>query len=111
MVSALISLIIFIWGLAAFAAGFVNLSLMHPGKAFIPGSLLHALYIPYIEKAREPYSLLLTLLRLGACLAFFCRFANTSNHFILSLDILFFLSAMLLIFYHALKLTRIPSAS
>lgn len=35
-----------------------------------------------------------------------CSFIGASNHFIISLDITYFLSLMMLIFYHTLKLSK-----
>lgn len=110
MIPALVSILTFICGLTVLAVGFVNISMMHPKKALMSDSLLHALYLLYMERVRVPYGLFLTLLQLSACLALFYSFFSSSNHFILSLDILFFFSALLLILFHALKLTEIPSA-
>lgn len=41
--------------------------------------------------------------------AVFCAFSNLSNHAVISLDIIYFFSMMMLIFYHIIKESRNPT--
>jgi len=70
-------------------------------RAYVACPVLFWLYITESESLRSGF---LRQMQCGSLVLFTAFFAIASNHFTLSLDIVFFFTLMLLIMFHLLKL-------
>ncbi len=66
-------------------------------------SMLFLLQYPNI---RGIYSIFLLKMLLNVCIASFFSFLTSSNHFVISLDIVFFFCILIPIYFHNLKLCK-----
>ena len=64
------------------------------------------LFLLYSKEIEAKSSFLFFNMLISVSIILICSFIGSSNHFIISLDILYFLSLMMLIFYHTFKLSK-----
>ncbi len=85
------------------AAGFVAKGLSNPGKVF----LFYPLFcFSDIIKADGFYNYLLIKIFLSIYIFSVCCFFSSSNHFIISLDIIFMFSLLIPVMYNNLKISK-----
>lgn len=87
-------------------AGFISIRVSDPYKALSAFSVLFLLS-PINTRVLFKYLFFEVLLAAGIISVFSLH--NFSNHFLVSLDIIFLFSVLLLVLFHSLKIQRKPS--
>jgi hypothetical protein len=101
----LLFLIIQIFGSLLLTAGFNNTGVAGRNKALSACPILFHLYSKEIE---DKSSFLFFSMLIGVLLIPVFSFISSSNHFIISLDIIYFFSLLILVLYHTFKIAQTP---
>lgn len=103
---AIAALLTLICSSVVLAGSFTGTGASKSGRAL---SVCPAMFLLYPVKMQALYSSLLLKILLGVCIASICCFFSFSNHFMVSLDILFLFSLLIPVLFHTLKLAKIST--
>ncbi len=85
------------------ALRFISGSILNPGKAV---SLYPLFIIAIFEKTEGMYNFLLLKTAVSVCVLGLFGYYSLSKHFVISLNIVFFMTVLILITFHRLKLSK-----
>lgn len=103
MIPMIITALMFIYGLSFLSKGFINVGVSVRYKAF---SAYYVLFLPYLNTTQALLNSLLINIIVSASIVATVNFFCSSNHLVISSDILFFLNALILVLYSNLKIAE-----
>jgi hypothetical protein len=97
-------IVIGLYCISNLVTAFGRLGMSGLNKALSSCPVLFQLYSKEIE-AKSSYIFFSMIINITLCSS--CSFIGSSNHFIISMDIIYFFSLMMIIFYHTFKIQNL----